>query len=103
MQKQFTNVELRSFESELLPYLEPRTLHDGTNIKIYNYDTYLKDRKIFVYHSEQKTYAIVDNKITEYQEFHDKLEQLSKLRGRTGFAKKKETEARELQASEELF
>lgn len=90
--KTYTTTELKAFEHELAIYLEEKTLRDGTKIKTYNYDNYLKDKGIFVYYSEQKTYAIREDKIKVYQDFQDKVDQLSRLRGRREYAQKKEAE-----------
>lgn len=99
--KQYSQIELKAFESELAPYYEARTLTDGTNIKIYNYTLYMRDRKIMRYYPDSKDWAIAGDKIKEYMETQDKIHQLSLLRGRREFAQKKQAE--EAQEKAELF
>lgn len=93
--KTYSNIELKAFETELLPYFETRTLAGGYVVKVCNYKNYYKDRKIMVYYPEQRDWGIVDMRIKDYQETEDKITQLSKLKSRRQYAQQKQAESYE--------
>lgn len=99
--KQYSNLELKAFETELLPYWETRTPIKGEPIKICNYTNYMRDRKIMRYYSDSKDWAIAGDKLKEYVETQAKIHQLSLLKGRRNFAKQKEVET--IEEMGELF
>lgn len=88
----YTNLELKSFEYELTPYWETRTLTAGAPVKICNYNLYMKDKKILRWYPDTKDWAIAGDRIKDYMEVQEKIDQLGKLKGRRDYAKKKQSE-----------
>lgn len=93
MEKTYTTTELKAFETELLPYWETRTLTAGVVVKVCNYKNFYKDKKIMVYYPDQRDWGIVEARVRDYQDYEEKIRQLSALKGRRDYAKNKQAES----------